>query len=273
MRQTRQPKPPLSSRQRTIADFAEATGVDPQVLALGVDLYLKDFSAYGNEIYDDIATRLAHWISFQEQGWFQRRLDRAFLAMQNADAIVDLGFSVPYAYTNRLVREDLSKRFILVDRTRSALDFYDAITRMNRWQRRCSLDRTILADIEAPLGKQRILAAVDSLKPTSLLIIASEVVEHLTDDSQLWEIVLALESVPSVRRCECFITLPIGRRIPSHTIEFRTSDAALGYLRRQMVTCQSFLLQPALKAETNKFLSACLCATGRVSRGDLLSVL
>lgn len=262
--------PATRSGRDLLAELSEVLRLPPRKLNKGVNFYLRDFSAYGNEVYEELPTRAAHWISFHEQGWFQRRLDRAFLAMQHADVVVDLGFSVPYPYTNATIRNS-STRFVFADRHHSALDFYDRIVRKNRWEKRLALDTTLLADIESAGCCNDVIAAVRALAPKRLLIIASEVLEHLQNDAHAWKLIRNLESLASVERCETFVTLPVGKRIPSHILQFRSSHAAEDYLASHMSQYQSYVLQSGGTEAKSPYLKACLCAFGRATRGLGLS--
>lgn len=258
--------PARRSGRSLLGELSTILRLPRKQLSRGVDFYLRDFSAYGNEIYEALPTRAAHWISFHEQGWFQRRLDRAFLAMQHADVVVDLGFSVPYPYTNAAIRNSQT-RFVFVDRHQSALDFYDRIVRTNRWDKRLTLDKTLLADIEKEECCNDVLAAVRAMAPRRLLIIASEVLEHLHHDDHAWKLIRKLERLESVERCEAFVTLPVGKRIPSHMLQFRSSNAAEGYLSSHMAQYESYVLQSGEREARSPYLKACLCAFGRATRG------
>ena len=74
------------------SDFAEFCGLDTAFVIEGVENYNRDFSAYGNEVYHDLRTRVAHWVNYLNQGWFQRRLDPLLVHAAEFDTVLDLGW-------------------------------------------------------------------------------------------------------------------------------------------------------------------------------------
>jgi hypothetical protein len=247
-------------RQELILKFAQALQIEPAALEREVIAYSADFSAYGNEVYERLETRVAHWINFQEQNWFQRRLDRAFEAMRTADVVLDLGFSVPYAYTFQHLRDSATLRCVFVDKCASAARFVDIVARLHGWERG-TLDQVVIADLETH-GCDDVFLAVAELKPRSLVVVASEVLEHLQNDDPTWNLVRRVQHLESVTTTKFFVTLPVGRRIPSHFKEFLRSDDAVEYLRARMAIEHQYLIAPPTDSERSPFLEACLCAEG-----------
>ncbi len=256
------------NRDSLLREFAQALRVPQEELVEGIDFYNHDFSAYGNEVYSRIETRVAHWMNYQEGGWFQHRLDDALDTAAAFDVVVDLGFSVPYAYTYPDLRDHPGPRFVLVDREPSAVDFYKLIVGLRGWQHAAKRDTVISADVESDVGRAEILNTIARYRPSSVLVIASEVVEHLTDDRQCWNLMRAIHNLPSVKKTRVYVTLPVGRQIPSHTHEFRTEAAALQYLAARMRVDRHRVLTPREAEKRTPFLEACVCAIGQMSAAD-----
>ena len=252
------------SRDSLLREFAHALRVPLEDLVKGIDFYNNDFSAYGNEVYGLIETRVAHWMNYQEGGWFQHRLDDAFDAATAFDVVVDLALTAPYAYTYPTLRDRKSPRFVLVDREPSAVEFYKVVVGLRGWQHTAQRDVVLSADVESEVGRAQILGAVAGFRPTSVLVVASEVVEHLTDDSQCWNLMRSISELPSVQKALIYATLPVGRRIPSHTHEFRTAASALQYLSARMRVDQHRVLAPREAERQTPFLEACVCALGQM---------
>lgn len=58
--------------------------------------YNLNFDKYGNEIYEDVKTRIVHLSNFSEDNWFNRRYELLFKESLNFDSVVEVGFSLPY---------------------------------------------------------------------------------------------------------------------------------------------------------------------------------
>lgn len=254
--------------------IAEANGLDDAAVQSFLEYYNRDFSAYGNEVYQDVRSRIAHWVNFAQGGWFAERLN---LFLNRVDelkgrpvVVVDLGFSVPYAYSRPSLLESAQTRFLFVDKEISTLQFYSCYVAKYGLRNRVSLDMPILGDIESEQGRKRIIGAAHGLlvegRPEKLIIFSSEVIEHLAEPECAWKLMKNLtESYAGIDH-EIHITLPIGRIIPSHTISFETVESAKVYVERNMAVSGWTVLQPEPDEPVSPFLSHCLYARGHLSR-------
>lgn len=248
-----------SAGRAFVERFAKFTGDDSGRLLRAVERYNRDFSAYGNEVYADLETRVAHWANFLDQGWFQHRLDMPLMRAQEFDVVLDLGFSAPYAFAMRHLREQHSTRFVFADREASCEKFFRALTKMENWQAASQRSRIVLADFEEASGRELVGATLKELQPQSLLIVASEVLEHLTNPKPVWHWLAKELSSSAQERAAIYLTLPIGKRIPSHTLEIKSSEEAAAWVNRYLPQHRGFVITNPGKPQT-PFLEAAYCA-------------
>lgn len=227
-----------------IQRFALHTGQSLDALISAVETYNRDYSAYGNEVYAQLGTRVAHWANFLDQGWFQRRLDYPFSIAPDYDVIVDLGFSVPYAFTFPHLRNAERCSFIFVDREESILDFYKALIAMEDWGFVSNRAKVMINDLEKEQDLQKIKYLIQELKPKSVLIIASEILEHLHNPGPVMQWMADLFIRNSTFGCTLYMTLPIGTQIPSHEVEFLDPEDANTWLTRYVPHHRAFVLRP-----------------------------
>lgn len=239
-----------------IEQFSSALDEKPPHIQSGVDFYNSDFSAYGNEIYREVSSRVAHWLNFQEQGWFAKRLSYYLDNYGDYDLVIDLGFSVPYVYA----RHDVAvadTRFLFIDKYESAKSCFDAIRTLYEISRKD--DSVMLADIEHDATVARVCSVVNDSREKSILIVGSEIVEHLSDPQCFWAIPRRLAETGY--RVDCFVTLPIGKKIPSHTIEFRSNEEADQYLQNFLTRKHTGRLFPPTAA-ISPYLESCVWRLG-----------
>ena len=245
--------------------------LDQQHVQAFVDYYNRDFSAYGDEVYADVRSRIAHWVNFQNGGWFADRLNiflnRVEHLQAHSLAVVDLGFSVPYAYSRANIASSRQTRFLFVDKEASTLQFYNALVENQGQLFRTPLDTLLLADIETPRGADRVAAAakgslINGTPPDNLLILCSEVIEHLRKPDRAWQLMRKLVTTFHGTRHEIHLTLPIGQIIPSHTMSFETADSAKAYVDRHMNVTHWSVLQPGPHDLKSEFLTHCVYAQG-----------
>jgi hypothetical protein len=243
--------------------FAKFRCVDSEPLIRAVERYNRDFSAYGNEVYAQLETRVAHWANFLDQGWFQHRLDCPLRRASEFDVVLDLGFSAPYAFASSNLREQRTTRFVFADQEQSCQVFFDDLTKMEGWQETAKRSRLVLADFEDQRGRELVTEAVKEFSPQSLLIVASEVLEHLTDTKPVWRWLVDELGGTAARRTAIYLTLPIGRRIPSHMIEIKSSEDAASWVGRYLPQHRGFVITNPGKPQT-PFLEAAYCAWAEI---------
>jgi hypothetical protein len=233
-------------------------------LVKAVEDYNRDFSAYGNEVYALQESRVAHWANFLDQGWFQRRLDLPLLRAHEFDVVLDLGFSVPYAFSLSSLRNSKSTYFLFADREQSCEVFFNALTQLEGWSMAAKRSRLALVDLESEQGRTQISSIVRNRRPRSLLIVASEVLEHLKQTQPIWDWLLNDLASCATERTAVYVTLPIGLRIPSHMMEVRTTEDAVSWVGRHLPQQQSFVISDPRKPKT-RYLTAAYCAWAEIT--------
>lgn len=234
-----------ASGRTFIEKFASFTGRRVTDLIDDVETYNKDFYAYGNEVYAKLETRVAHWANFLDQGWFARRMDYPLIVASQFDVVIDLGFSVPYAFTVPQLRDSMSGKFLFVDRESSTLDFYNTLVNLEGWTRHDLPAEVLIADIEKEDGLDLLSKALHSTGAKSVLIVGSEVLEHLDDSAQVMRWLSHLCRPNADLYCSYYLTLPIGAKIPSHAIEFSSSTKATEWVKQYLPNHTAFTLAPA----------------------------
>lgn len=258
----------------TQREFSEHFNFKEDELKAFVEYYNADYSKYGNEVYSKVESRIAHWLNFQENGWFQQRinhyLDLVEGYLTEKVLVIDIGFSAPYAYRRKSLEESEFVSFLFVDKEPSAIAFSKELVVMLDLPAR-KLDQFLVADVESAQGVARILQEASSLssslKPLRILVVASEVLEHLKDQKSFWNMCrdlgqLSNDPIP----VSVYVTLPVGCGIPSHTCEFLDLEAAKTFLNNEMTVVREWLVQPPTNIDKNPFLSACFCAEGVLDR-------
>jgi len=143
------------------------------------DYYNNHFKEYGNEIYQDVKTRLVHLQNFFEINWFNKRYNLLFEKYSFFDCIVEVGFGLPYLplKTKRSKLKELPS-LIYVDMYESAIKVSKEILK--------NLGTNadfINGNIEEKKTWEKIK---DNIKGKTL-IVAIEVLEHLKNPIGFWE--------------------------------------------------------------------------------------
>ena len=68
-----------------VPELVRELGLELGSTLAAIDRYNSDYSAYGNEVYEEVETRVAHWSNFYLDAWFQHRLDRALAMAAHVD--------------------------------------------------------------------------------------------------------------------------------------------------------------------------------------------
>lgn len=227
------------------------------------ELYNRDYSIYTNDIYRKIESRLVHLENFLSPRWFNHRLDTYVRLARSFDVVLDLGFSVPYLYCDQALWGAGKTRFVFVDRYESAAEFARAVDDHFGRRRFQEQDLYVTADLESGDGKSAVVQAISECRPSSLLIVASEIIEHVHAQDNFWATLSAVgEHVAG--STSLYVTVPVGERIPSHSLEFLTPESAIAYLRSRMELHWTATLRPRDESEPNNpYLSACVTGLGR----------
>jgi len=243
-----------------IRKCAEQLGLGESTVESEIRRYNADFSAYDNKIYKLVETRIAHWINFLNNDWFSHRLSWPLRSAVEYDVIIDLGFSVPYSYSKPALVRRAKPHWIFVDKESSAVKFYDLLLEMESLGDLRKRDAVLQADVELASDRSRIIEIVKSLEPESLLIVASEIIEHLEHPQNIWELIQELLGLS--KQAHAYITLPIGKIIPSHTMEFLADKDAAKYVAEYMDIKWERTFKPSTNVQVSPYLRQCYCALG-----------
>lgn len=258
------------TRDQELSYFAQNFNLSAREILSFVEHYNSDFSAYDNGVYKDVSSRVAHWWNYANQGWFDRRINivldhlETLVAEGKRVLLIDIGFSVPYTYTRDALLNSKNLFQILVDKEDSARIFFDAITTLYSINRE-RLDEVVIADIENISHAHKVVeygqdyVAKHSIE--EIVIVASEVVEHLANPGLFWQFTNKLSRVASTP-VVLYATLPIGKKIPSHTLEFNSPDECKKYLIKHLNHPEFYLLKPEDGSNVSPYLTECLCVLG-----------
>lgn len=180
--------------------------------------YNNQFSEYGNEVYDDIRSRLVHLKYFLENSWWNSRFHFLFKYFDRYYQVIDLGFSVPYLPLYLESRGILNKvpKLIYVDGN----DTSEKLAKIILTQLGVSAD-FIVGDLqELSIWKeiQRLIS------PNKKLFTSFETIEHLEHPEKFWG------NVKIFAGSDIILSLPIGPKIPSHATSFKSIDEVERYL-------------------------------------------
>jgi hypothetical protein len=255
-------------REWLINETAIAEGTTPADILAAVDFYNADYSAYDNSIYNNISTRLAHWVNYRDRGWFTKRIELVLKSLKESRnaLLVDIGFSISYLKASGEFSERTDLSTLLVEKFESAAEFH-ALLKKALPETRDLCDHLLLADVDTPEGCKSVVDSVFSLVEShahatdEILISAIEVVEHLEHIPQFWKMCAEIEKRSGLPT-RLYVTLPICDSIPSHTAAFRTQENAVTYLRAYMDVDHSVLLSPPNHIYASSFLKGCVCVFG-----------
>lgn len=233
-----------------------------------VDYYNYHYEKYDNNIYKHLESRIAHWHNYYNGGWFQRRID-IFLDIleQETEAnsnviLVDLGFSVPYPYSrNNLVNKENIK-CVFIDKYQSSDMFLEGVSSELGCFNRTHDDKVIIQDIESTEGRNEILKFLSKIKTnnkTRIVVMASEIIEHLNDPAGCFNFI---EQICKMPNCigSAYVTLPIGLKIPSHTIEFISEKETRSFVNKFSNIKYENVLEPLSGIDISPYLKKCYCA-------------
>src|SRR3990167_2074484 len=123
-----------SQRADELIFFARGLDQTPAEILNFVKFYNHDFSKYDNSVYAHPGSRVVHWWNYEDHDWFAARIDKclnyidALLEQGKRVLLVDVGFSVPYILTRPSLAGSDLLWCLLIDKEKSAGDFYRVIT-------------------------------------------------------------------------------------------------------------------------------------------------
>jgi len=253
-------------RAKSRAFFSNRFAIPEADIAANVARYNNDYSQYGNEVYERITTRIAHWWNYEDHNWFASRIDLFLdqLLKIPRPLLLDIGFSVPYLVADRRFVGRNDVQAVLVDKCDNVIPFCDAIFELLPSERRAR-HHIVIADVDVEDDRDRICNTVADLakqeKVQSIFVSATELIEHLENANHFWNLLSALSGWTEMEPC-VYVSLPVGAKIPSHIISFASSADAVEYLQRHMQIDQCTVLE-APPAESTEYLRECVCAFGK----------
>ena len=253
----------MNELQNSLRHFSKKFKIDFDQLYDFIDYYNSNYAQYSNDIYTKIETRIAHWYNYQTEFWFNKRINIliGLLEYQNPDCVIDIGYSVPYYYQNQYLYDSKTK-FAFIDKEESSIYFYNEFVDFNHFHDRLKTDFVIKADIDLLKDHVVITEKVCQIICESYLIVAIELVEHLNNPSNFWRLLNSISRSLKNKKCFCYITLPVGEKIPSHNLCFSSNEEVLSYLSSYIeVLFYNFISPPSEKLKS-KYLQSCVCAFG-----------
>lgn len=246
-------------------ESARRSKVSVEKILEEIDFYNTDYSKYGNEIYEKISSRVAHWINFESDDFFSIRIHLLLDYIKQRQNIiwVDAGFSIPYLKTSQEFDSRTDIEAILVDKYQSAFDFYDIVNGISEYGKD-RVDTLVKADFNerscVDLVAKEVLRR-QSNNHQEILVSAADVVEHLDDVSVFWELCREIQSRSGLT-VRVYITLPVCDSIPSHKLAFSTERNALAFVESYLNVEESEILAPSDDHREDSLLKACVCAFG-----------
>ena len=233
--------------------------------------YNSNIESYDNTIYEKIESRFAHFVNFCNNSdifckWFNQRLSYYIDNCLHYGCVVDLGFSIPYPYiaidSHKL--DDSKTQFIFIDKEKSAKVFYNMFTTIPQLSSRKKNDVVICQDLDEDNAYQQIHEHILSIKPKSMLIVASEIIEHLKHPEKIWSFIKKVSKLPSLIETKVYITIPLGVTIPSHHSFYSTEKEALNYIQQYIKIDSYKNLSPPLSLGDIPYAQGCICISGTI---------
>lgn len=178
--------------------------------------YDMDIFAYENEIYEPIDLRAALYLHYLLPGsWHQdrQRTILSFLKKTKPNSIADMGFGAPTKYVKEYVLAH-KKSLLLVDLYESAFQFTRSVlnTQKLQWNQYVSFQKLDMNTHEFP-QKYTCYIFQDSL-------------EHVKNATAYLKKIVASSPLGTL----FIFSLPIGTKIPSHSIEWKKPTDAISWL-------------------------------------------
>lgn len=258
-------------RENFLEYFSKNLQFSPNSILEFIQFYNADFSSYDNEIYAHIGSRIAHWWNFQDCDWFSKRINLYLdfletLVTNNKEKVllIDVGFSVPYTYTRSELNNSKNLSSFFIDKYQSAKQFHKLISDFLNINRE-SLDQVIISDIEQEYDQENLfdnfVKFIKKENPSKILVVASEVIEHLDNPDEFWKLLTKIQTLTTAS-IMVYITLPVGKIIPSHTLEFLSSDQAINYVNQYLEKQKVWLLKSP--DNSSPYLQECVCMLGKM---------
>lgn len=180
--------------------------------------YNDEYDKYGNEVYEDVRSRLTHLKYFLENSWWNSRFHFLWKYFKRYSQIVDLGFSVPYLplHLNQEKRLGEAPQLLYVDGNDTSQRLAQIILTGLEVQA-----QFIVGDLENSVTWNSINKSLVSGKT---LFTSFETIEHLKNPERFWR------QLKNHAGSDMILSLPIGPQIPSHRSFFENEEQVRSYI-------------------------------------------
>ena len=179
--------------------------------------YDMDIFAYKNEIYKSIALRVALYLHYTLKGsWHQERQEVIlnFIKRVKPKSVIDIGFGAPTKYIEEYVIKN-KVNLTLIDLYESAFRFTEIFLGLisKNWKKFISFKKF-------DMNKNEFVGDYDCY-------IFQDSIEHAKNPSKFLKKTVQMSS----NKSSFIISLPIGPKIPSHNISWKTEKEAINWLK------------------------------------------
>ena len=180
--------------------------------------YDLDIYAYENEIYESISMRVVlHLHNLLKESWHQDRQNTILEMVKKVkpETIIDMGFGVPTRYIRRYVLDEKIK-LVLLDMYESAFEFSEILLDYlyKSWKEFISFKKLDMNANQYP-GDFGLYLFQDSI-------------EHVGDSTGYLSKIVN----QSPNASKFILSLPIGPKVPVHTISWNNEKEARDWLRK-----------------------------------------
>jgi len=221
------------NRQDLFKHLLNKLGITQEDVDNHRDFYNNNFDKYENDVYLDPKTRLVHLLNFWEENlWFNERFTLLFKHFNKYEVIIDFGYGLPYLAILLAEQNKLASlpQQVFIDKYQSAEDVSKEILSY------LNLDAVFITkSIESreafeELKKQNL--------PEKKLFVALETIEHLDNPEEFWN------NLKSFSGSDIIISLPVGPKIPSHTLFYKNVEEVREYLSQYLEIKEEHIAQP-----------------------------
>jgi len=188
--------------------------------------YDMDIFAYGNEIYESLPMRAVLYLhNILKGSWHQDRQNAILEMIENVrpKSIVDMGFGTPTKYVKEYVLKNKVK-LVLVDMYESAFKFVEVL--LNKWD---SSWRDFISFNQLDMNTHEFVGVFDCY-------IFQDSIEHVKNSTDY----LAKTVNLSPKYAKFILSLPIGPKVPVHTISWNTDKEAIEWLENCGLVVNNF---------------------------------
>lgn len=199
-------------------EYLDKLSIEKESFGDFFSFYNNQFSEYGNEVYEDIRSRLTHLKYFLENSWWNNRFHFLFRDFNKYSQIIDLGFSVPYLPL-RLHKEGVLNnvpKLLYVDGN----DTSKKLAKIILTKLGISAD-FVVGDLQDMSTWENIQ---NCILPSQKVFVSFETIEHLDQPEKFWN------NLKTFSGSDMILSLPIGPKIPSHATSFENANEVKRYL-------------------------------------------